>query len=245
MEFAYRKKSDCEPSSRKRSPGADSEQYATISLACSQMGHQQPASRQFRLHFQGQPPALCRHLNSSATLTGKEPVLSKIWKFLNAPIVIVALVILALLFVFRPRIYTPGEPYTVSRAPSQDEDSPGYLTRSSSAGGTHFGYLGDRQYASEVPADAVFRGPPWQPSSGEPPLDPSEAVASIRTELADLIPELADMSVANVNLSEVATGYFIYIVEFKTRDRTSPVGLRLIALMDGTVVRPTISPRDE
>ena len=59
---------------------------------------------------------------------GKEPVLSKIWKFLNAPIVIVAIVVLALLFVLRPRVYTPGEPYTVSSSSSQGEGTPRYLS---------------------------------------------------------------------------------------------------------------------
>ncbi len=172
-------------------------------------------------------------------------MLSKIWKFLNAPIVIVAFVVLALIFVLRPRVYTPGEPYAVSSSSSQGERNPRYLSTNAGIGGTHFGYFGAMQYASEVPADGVLNGPQWQPSSGDPPLSPSEAVASIRTALADLIPELADMSVGNVNLSRVASGYFIYIVEFNTHDDVSPVGLRLVALMDGTVIRPTITPKDE
>ena len=174
-------------------------------------------------------------------------MLSKIWKFLNAPIVIVAIVVLALHFVLRPRVYTPSEPYTVYSSPAQSERSPRYLSTGAGVGGAHFGYFGGKQYASEVPADGVFNGPQWQPSSGEPPLSPSEAVASIRTALADLIPKLAEMSVTNVDLSRVAPGYFIYIVEFKNRDEMSPVGvgLRLVALMDGTVVRPTISPQDD
>ncbi len=174
----------------------------------------------------------------------EEPVLSKIWKFLNAPIVIVAIVVLALLLVLRPRVFTPGEPYTVSSSSSQGEDSPHYLSRNPGIGGTHFGYFGGMQYASEVPADGVLNGPQWQPTSGDPPLSPSEAVASIRTALVDLIPELADISVGNVNLSRVASGYFIYIVEFNNNDDMSPVGLRLVALMDGTVIHPTITPKE-
>lgn len=172
-------------------------------------------------------------------------MLSKIWKFLNAPIVIVAIVVLALLFVLRPRVYTPGEPYTVSSSPSQGESNPHYLSTSTEVGGTHFGYFGGMQYASEVPADGVLNGPQWRPSSGDPLLSPSEAVASIRTALADLIPELADLSVEDVNLSRVTTGYFIYIVEFNSHDERRPVGLRLVALMDGTVIRPTITPKDD
>lgn len=101
-------------------------------------------------------------------------MLSEIWKFLNAPIVIVAIVVLALLFVLGPRVYTRSEPHSSSTS----------------------------QY--------------------------------VRTALVDLIPELADMSVGNVNLSREASDYFTYIVEFNTQDDISSVGLRLVALMDGT-----------
>ena len=159
-------------------------------------------------------------------------MLSEIWKFLNAPIVIVAIVVLALLFVLGPRVYTRSEPHSSST--SQYEGSRRYLSKNAGVGGTHFGYLGSMQYASEVPADGVLNGPQWQPSSGDPPLSPSEAVASIRTALVDLIPELADISVGNVNLSREASDYFTYIVEFNTQDDISSMGLRLVALMDGT-----------
>ena len=52
------------------------------------------------------------------------------------------------------------------------------------------------------------------------------------------------MFVEEVSIERVASGYFVYIVEFNARDEVLPVGLRLVVLMDGTVIRPTVAPND-
>lgn len=178
-------------------------------------------------------------------------MLAKIWKFLNAPIVILAIIVLAILFVIQPRVFVPGAPYEFEPAKAHEpRDTPsgtkdGFSYFSVNAGiGTHYGYFRGMQYASEVPADGVFNGPQWKPSSGSPPLGPGEAVTAVRAGLSDQIPEIADMPVEEVSIVRVASGYFIYIVEFNAQDETPSVGLRLVVLMDGTVVRPTVTPGD-
>ena len=178
-------------------------------------------------------------------------MLAKIWKFLNAPIVILAIVALTILFVIQPRVFVPTVPYEfepagahdASGTPPETKNVSRYLSLSSGIG-TQFGYFKGMQYASEVPIDDVFKGPGWKPSSGGLPLGPGEAVTAIRAGLRDQIPEIGDMWVEEVSIVRVASGYFIYIVEFKARGEPSPVGLRLVALMDGTVIRPTVTPDD-
>lgn len=179
-------------------------------------------------------------------------MLAKIWKFLNAPIVILAIIVLAIVFVIQPRVFVPTDPYEfepakaheTSSTPSATENDFRYFSSVNTGTGTHFGYFKGMQYASEVPAEDVFNGPRWAPSSGSPPLGPGEAVTAIRAGLSDQIPEIGDMSVEEVSIARVASGYFIYIVEFNAEDEMSPVGLRLVVLMDGTVIRPTVTPND-
>ena len=170
---------------------------------------------------------------------------AKIWKFINSPIVIVAIIAIALYMVIQPRVYLPPESGVDYGYPHSREDrSPQTTQRSARLGGeTYFGYFNDQKYSSIVYPKDVLGGPTWDLSGGAPPpLSPSEAVDAIRSSLSDLIPELANLDVADVNLSAVSPGgYYIYIIEFQPQGERVAVGLRLVALMDGTVVRPEIS----
>ena len=90
-------------------------------------------------------------------------MLAKIWKFLNAPIVILAIVALTILFVIQPRVFVPTIPHEFEPAGAHETSGtpPGtknvsrYLSLSSGIG-TQFGYFKGMQYASEVPIDDVF-----------------------------------------------------------------------------------------
>ena len=162
---------------------------------------------------------------------------SNLWKFINAPIVILAIIGIGIYSVIRTSGY-------VGYLGSIEEGTPRTTQMGSGVGGqTYFGYINENKYASVVILKDVLAGPTWDISDSRPPLGPNEAVNAIRSSLSDLIPELPNLAVVNVNLAAVSPGgYYIYVVEFQPLgEKASVVGLRLIALMDGTVVRPTVS----
>lgn len=169
---------------------------------------------------------------------------AKIWKILNSPIVIVAIIAIALYLVIQPRVYLPPQSGNGYGYPHSSEDSSPQTTRSGArlGGETYYGYFNDQTYSSIVYPKDVQDGPTWDVASGAPPLGPTEAVNAVLSSLSDLIPELADLEVVNVSLSAMSPGgYYIYVIEFQPQGKRVGVGLRLVALMDGTVIRPEIS----
>lgn len=149
---------------------------------------------------------------------------AKIWGIINSPIVILAI---AVALVYFGLFYSTT--YYVSRMT-------GDLSSSSMS---YFSYFDGKKYESKISRLDVAKGPSLDLGSQDPPVGPAKAIALARVSLTPSIPALADLKVKSVDLSAVDDdGHYIYIVEFD-RGSVPFIGLRIVVLMDGTVIKPS------
>jgi hypothetical protein len=93
--------------------------------------------------------------------------------------------------------------------------------------------------------------PRWQPSAENPPLSPRAAIQSGRSLLRKFIERADDWELRSVALQPVPgrSDFWLYLVEFwePIRPKASvgsvhPSQVRVVVLMNGTAVTPTLRP---
>jgi hypothetical protein len=104
-----------------------------------------------------------------------------------------------------------------------------------------------RQYEFRVTDSQINKTPEWKESRENPPLSPRKAVSSARRRLSKLVQDAKDWEVDKLSLESVGKkGMWIYIVEL--RPPFPPGGLegvlpslKIVVLMDGESIEPTVS----
>lgn len=114
--------------------------------------------------------------------------------------------------------------------------------------GQTFQYDG-REYKYELATDDVKDTPSWNSSSGEPPLSLPNALTVARNNLKRFIKNTDGWNVKSINLSEVDTQKWIYIVSFSCYKREciekTNYSFDIIVKMDGSIVEPEIKAKEK
>ena len=149
-------------------------------------------------------------------------MVSKIWRSINSPIVILALVIAAFYF----GLFDPMR--SVSR-----------ITGNSSSSSMSFiSYFDGKKYESKILKPDDVKGPSLNLEEQDLPISPKKAISLARETVTPSIPNLVDLKVRSVELGALdGDGHYSYVVEFD-RNNDPYNGLRIVVLMDGTVIKP-------
>lgn len=112
-------------------------------------------------------------------------------------------------------------------------------------------YLSERtgtRYDFTVTHAQIQRTPDWAEDADNPPLSPRVALARARADLRTFLPDAAQWRHPEISLKEVGAPHkWIYIVKFEgplpPNMSDGPVDImRVIVLMDGTAIKPIITP---
>jgi hypothetical protein len=107
-------------------------------------------------------------------------------------------------------------------------------------------YAGKR-YDFEVTHAQVMASPDWADDAENPPLAARKALELAHAELATLLPDAAQWKNSSITLQPlVSARKWVYLLEFHHASvGDGPVdSMRLVVLMDGTVVKPRVSSSD-
>jgi hypothetical protein len=104
-------------------------------------------------------------------------------------------------------------------------------------------YTVGKRFDFEVTGERVLKTPAWKADADAPPLPPRKADQLATAKFRQLIPDAKNWKRERIALEDAGDGlHWIYIVEFRQSGTFNgvPPFLKVIVLMDGTVVEPRI-----
>ena len=111
-----------------------------------------------------------------------------------------------------------------------------------------YGRANGRSYTFTAAKSALAKTPVWDPQSEHPPLPPRRAEQIARRQLRQFVPNGNDWLLQGVTLSPVGDDlHWVYTVTFMAPlpegvAQTGGDEMQLLVLLDGSVVKPEISP---
>lgn len=111
---------------------------------------------------------------------------------------------------------------------------------------SHASYAFSKKYNVSVTSDALEKSPTWKEDDENPPL-PARKAIRLANEMKDsLVTDSKDFKwkLQNASLQPADAGKWYWLVhydaEFQGGSTGRPDNLRLVVLMDGTVIKPVI-----
>ena len=115
-----------------------------------------------------------------------------------------------------------------------------------------YDYQTNRHFMVWAEDGALRRAPPWKPEAENPPLSPRKAMRLADVKKRQLVKDRADFNwrLRSIELVPGDGDRWFWLVNYEEQPRLRPgtgasgpwSELRLIVLMDGTVVEPEVSP---
>jgi hypothetical protein len=109
-------------------------------------------------------------------------------------------------------------------------------------------YTADRQLAVSITNAALLASPPWDGKAENPPLSARKAIALASTKKDKLVKDSEDWKwhLESASLRPSDEGRWFWLVSFVAYPQRAmlagvPPTLRLVVLMDGTVVEPKVT----
>ena len=111
-----------------------------------------------------------------------------------------------------------------------------------------YGRANGRSYAFTASKSALAKTPVWDRQSEHPPLSPRRAEEIARRQLREFVPNGNDWLLQGVTLSPVGDDlHWVYTVTFmpplpENVAQTGGDEMQLLVLLDGSVVKPEVTP---
>jgi hypothetical protein len=122
---------------------------------------------------------------------------------------------------------------------------------------TYYSYAFGKQYAFKITTEMLAKSPSWPENSDNPPL-PARKAIRLATALKDRLvkdSEAFKWHLVSAQLErnwglKTDTGKWWWLINFEAHVRVGgqsgrPINLRVVVLMDGTVIEPTICDEEE
>ncbi len=116
-------------------------------------------------------------------------------------------------------------------------------------------YITGYHYIWKIPRPVISKLPKWNPTVSEVPLSPHKAVQIATDYLVSTLPRKAKLSILDISLSPQGAdqdfkkpelqsiwGYQISFTADPEPPAKDKAGLNVMILLDGTVVKPEVSP---
>jgi hypothetical protein len=105
-------------------------------------------------------------------------------------------------------------------------------------------YAERKRFDFEVTREQLLKTPLWRLKKDSPPLSPRKADKAATTKLRKLLKDTKGWERDRICLQDMGDGiHWIYVIEFSQRGIYGglPPDLKIIVLMDGTVIEPKIT----
>jgi len=107
----------------------------------------------------------------------------------------------------------------------------------------------EKSFQVNVSEEAIRKTPPWNKQEADPPLSAREAIALadlVRRDLVAKAPKDCEWLLVSAELTPCEGDRWYWLINYEVWPRSgafdgSPPGLRLVVLMDGTVVKPEVA----
>ena len=105
-----------------------------------------------------------------------------------------------------------------------------------------------KQYVSEVTKGEIAKTPTWSSQQEHPPLSPQRAQQIARDQLRQLLPDSSSWILREITLAKFSDDiHWLYLVTFEPPPFGHPGEdnadfMRIVVLMNGQVVAPTVTP---
>ena len=104
-------------------------------------------------------------------------------------------------------------------------------------------YAAGKKFVSTVTGERVLKTPVWRVDADSPPLAPRKAEHLATAKFQQLISDTKDWKLQGITLEDAGDGlHWVYVIQFTQAGTWSGPApfLKVIVLMDGTVVEPKI-----
>lgn len=109
-----------------------------------------------------------------------------------------------------------------------------------------YSYAEGKKFDFEVTREQLMKAPVWKLQDDSPPLSPRKAEKAATTKFRKLLKDSKGWERDRISLEDMGDGvHWIYVIEFSHHGNYDglPPSLKIIVLMDGTIIEPKITDR--